>query len=133
MRRREIHLGTDYAARTGTPVLATAPGTVVRSELSSSYGNIIILNHGGTRRHVYTLYAYGSARLVHLGQHVNTGEQIMRSGNTGHSTGPHLHYKVIRTDIPVGGQGFIKILILDLDLRIYEQCYHHVKNITVTI
>lgn len=104
-----IHLGTDYAVRPGTPVHAAAPGVVVRSDFSASYGNVIIINHGPSNTgqgNVYSLYAHGSARLAHLGNRVNTGDIILSSGSTGHVTGPHLHYEIIRTTIAPGQPGF---------------------------
>ncbi|MCE2397079.1 M23 family metallopeptidase [Candidatus Poribacteria bacterium] len=94
------HGGTDYAVPVGTPVVATAPGTVARSYRSGSYGNVVIVNHGEAAQgsgNVYTLYAHGSSLQVQQGATVNTGDLLINSGNTGRSTGPHLHYEVIVT------------------------------------
>jgi murein DD-endopeptidase MepM/ murein hydrolase activator NlpD len=87
-----VHLGTDYRVNTGTEVHATSNGTVVRAEFSSSYGNVVIIDHGNN---VYSLYGHGSELMVENGDEVSTNQVIMLSGNTGHSTGPHLHYEVI--------------------------------------
>jgi murein DD-endopeptidase MepM/ murein hydrolase activator NlpD len=94
------HKGTDYPAPVGTPVFATAPGKVVLAGRSESLGNRVIINHGPSKdgeENIYTLYAHGSKILVKAGQNVNTGDEIMKSGNTGKSTGPHVHYEVIVT------------------------------------
>lgn len=100
-----IHGGTDYAAPIGTNVEATASGTVVRSYFSETYGNMVIIDHGPSATgngNVYTLYAHGSLRNVEVGEHVDTGESVMLSGNSGkNTTGPHVHYEVIvTTDSP---------------------------------
>jgi|GEM_PF-5763668 len=96
------HGGTDYSVPVGTDVQATAAGTVVRSWFSNSYGNVVVVDHGASAdnpgEHVYTLYAHGSERPVAQGTAVNAGDVVLRSGNTGNSTGPHLHYEVIRTE-----------------------------------
>ncbi|TCP25125.1 RHS repeat-associated protein [Tenacibaculum skagerrakense] len=92
------HGGTDYATPIGTPIKATANGEVARSSWSNSYGNVVILNHGESsiqNEQVFTLYGHGSERLVNKGDSVSIGDTIMSSGNTGNSTGPHLHYEVI--------------------------------------
>ena len=95
------HGGTDYAVQVGTPVLATADGVVSRSYFSNSYGNTVIINHGTSisneNMNVYTLYAHGKSRLVGNGEMVKMGQTILSSGNTGNTTGPHLHYEVIET------------------------------------
>lgn len=81
----------------GQPIYAVADGYVVTSErLSGSYGNYILIAHYNG---LYTLYAHGQdgSRTVSAGQTVKQGQQIMRVGNTGNSTGPHLHFEV-RTD-----------------------------------
>ena len=98
------HRGTDYAIPIGTPVRATADGVVSRAYLSKSYGNTVILNHGA-KGNIYTLYAHGSSLNVVSGQSVRVGDIIMMSGNTGLSSGPHLHYEVIRA-LSITSKGF---------------------------
>ena len=66
-------------------------GIVTTSMYSNSYGNMIIVNHGGG---VSTLYAHGSKILVQTGQVVKRGDIIMEAGSTGWSTGPHLHFEI---------------------------------------
>ncbi|MGQ0827629.1 MAG: peptidoglycan DD-metalloendopeptidase family protein [Bacteroidota bacterium] len=94
------HGGTDYGVPEGTRVVATASGTVERAYKSSTYGNAVIVNHGPSKRgkgNVYTLYGHGKSLNVKQGQKVKTGDLLLYSGNTGKSTGPHLHYEVIVT------------------------------------
>lgn len=88
---RKFHKGTDIPAPGGSPVLAAASGTVVQSYYSSSYGNYIVISHGGG---LMTAYAHLSARLASAGQTVSAGQQIGKVGSTGNSTGNHLHFEV---------------------------------------
>jgi len=88
---RSFHDGIDIAAWHGNPVRATADGTVTYSGVKSGYGNVVEIEHeyGYT-----TLYAHLSERLVKKGTRVNKGSAVGRVGNTGHSTGSHVHYEV---------------------------------------
>lgn len=95
---KRIHEGLDIAASTGTPVTASADGVVARVEYSPSYGKALVLDHGYGYR---TLYAHNSRILVKSGQRVTRGERISEVGNTGISTGPHLHYEVLLNGVPI--------------------------------
>jgi murein DD-endopeptidase MepM/ murein hydrolase activator NlpD len=86
-----MHEGQDISGPVGLPVMATAAGRVVEEEFSSSFGNYVVLAHGGGVR---TLYAHLSAFRCQLGRSVRRGEVIGLLGNTGRSTGPHVHYEV---------------------------------------
>jgi murein DD-endopeptidase MepM/ murein hydrolase activator NlpD len=88
------HMGTDYAAPTGTPVRAAGEGHVSFAGQRGGYGNAVMLAHGGN---VSTLYGHMSrfARNIHVGTHVNQGEVIGYVGMTGLATGPHLHYEYL--------------------------------------
>ncbi|MBD2343929.1 M23 family metallopeptidase [Anabaena subtropica] len=88
---RRFHAGTDLGAPTGTPVLAAARGQVTTSNWLGGYGLTVILNHGSAQQ---TLYGHLSELLVQPGQWVEPGTVIGRVGNTGNSTGPHLHFEV---------------------------------------
>lgn len=88
---RELHSGTDLGVPTGTPIVAAAAGTVVKSYMSSSYGNYTVIDHGGG---VITAYAHQSKRQVSVGDKVTAGQQIGLVGSTGNSTGSHLHFEV---------------------------------------
>ena len=85
------HSGTDIGMPTGAYIVAANDGIVTSSLYSNSYGNMIIINHGGG---LSTLYAHGSEILVQTGQVVKKGDIIMKAGSTGWSTGPHLHFEV---------------------------------------
>lgn len=85
------HKGIDVASGKGNPVIAAASGTVVKSYLSSSYGNYVVISHGGG---LMTAYAHMTKRMVSVGDTVAAGEQIGTVGSTGNSTGNHLHFEV---------------------------------------
>jgi murein DD-endopeptidase MepM/ murein hydrolase activator NlpD len=88
------HMGTDYAAPTGTPVHAAGDGRVSFAGTKGGYGNALIIAHGGE---VSTLYGHMSrfARNMHVGTHVQQGDVIGYVGMTGLATGPHLHYEFL--------------------------------------
>ena len=90
---RRFHNGIDLANRIGTPIRAAASGRVVHVESQiGNYGKFVIVRHPDGFQ---TLYAHMSAFLVREGQYVRRGQQLGRMGNTGRSTGPHLHFSVI--------------------------------------
>jgi len=87
-----MHPGIDLAGTYGTPIYATADGTVLRAGWNSGgYGNLVEIDHG---RGITTRYGHMSAILIHAGDHITRGQQIGRMGSTGRSTGNHLHYEV---------------------------------------
>jgi murein DD-endopeptidase MepM/ murein hydrolase activator NlpD len=85
------HEGIDLAAPYGTPVVAPAAGVVERVTVQTGYGNVLEIDHGNG---VETKYAHLSRIDVRVGQHVTRGQPIAAVGNSGLSTGPHLHYEV---------------------------------------
>lgn len=86
------HAGRDIACPVGTPIYAAASGTVIHiNDQADTYGNHIMIAHGNE---VYTLYAHCSELLVSVGDTVTQGQLIALSGNTGNTTGPHLHFEV---------------------------------------
>jgi len=92
------HEGIDMKAPTGTPVLAASDGEVIYAgDRVRGYGNMVVLQHAGD---LLTVYAHNSLLLVHVGDRVSTGQEISRVGDTGHSTGPHLHFEVRRRQEP---------------------------------
>ncbi|WP_448662433.1 M23 family metallopeptidase [Sphingomonas sp. CJ20] len=93
-----MHKGIDIAAAWGSPVFAATDGVVQFAGRSSGYGNFIKLSHGGG---FGTGYGHLSRILVRNGQHVRKGQQIGAIGNTGLSTGPHLHYELYRNGMAV--------------------------------
>ena len=100
-----FHEGLDVAALTGTPVRATADGTVTIARRNGTYGLFVEVKHGsyGYR----TRYAHNSKILVSVGQQVKKGDIIAHVGSTGKSTGPHLHYEVIVNGKPVNPRNFM--------------------------
>lgn len=88
---RRFHAGMDFTAKIGTPVYATGNGTVIWAEWKQGYGNCVMINHGYGYE---TLYAHLDSYDVKVGQQVTRGQKIAEVGNTGKSTGPHLHYEV---------------------------------------
>lgn len=101
---RRMHTGVDYAAPTGTPVKATADGTVVRAGVAGGYGNMVEVQHsdGTTSR-----YAHLHAFRTSVGQPVKQGQVIGLVGSTGMSTGPHLHFEIRKNGSPVDPLGMI--------------------------
>ena len=92
------HEGLDIAAQTGTPVVATADGVVIKAGFGTGYGNMVEIHHGYGMK---TIYAHNSRLNVKAGQRVRRGEVIAYAGDSGSSTGPHLHYEVRLNGLPV--------------------------------
>jgi len=86
----KFHAGIDYKIPTGTPVKASEAGKIIYASVKSNYGNCIIIEH---TENLFTLYGHLSKINVSLGQEVNKGDIIGLSGNTGLSTGSHLHFE----------------------------------------
>jgi murein DD-endopeptidase MepM/ murein hydrolase activator NlpD len=86
-----LHEGLDFTADLGSPVLATAPGRVVRADRSGAYGLMVELDHGNG---YVTRYAHLRKLLVAQGNSVERGQSVGELGNTGRSTGAHLHYEI---------------------------------------
>ncbi len=99
------HDGKDYAVPINTPVKAAAGGTVVHVGRSGGYGNTVIIEH---QRGMQTLYAHLNSYNVRQGQYVNRGQVIAYSGNTGRSTGPHLHFEVRVNGRPVNPANYLR-------------------------
>ena len=104
-RSRGFHSGIDLAAKTGTSVYAAAGGTVELASWYYGYGNCIVINHGNG---VKTRYAHLSAYKVSVGTTVSRGQLIALSGNTGNSTGPHLHFEVIVNGVTKNPVNYLK-------------------------
>ena len=91
MRWGRMHEGIDIAVPTGTPVVAVAAGTVIYAGVLGGYGNLVVVDHGNG---LATAYAHNSAYAATVGQVVAQGTVIAYSGNTGNSSGPHVHFEV---------------------------------------
>ena len=96
--QREFHRGIDISAPVGTPIVAPADGIVVSKTRQPGYGLMLVINHGYG---IITRYGHLDKAYVEPGQKVKRGERIAAVGATGRTTGPHLHYEVIRNRIPV--------------------------------
>ncbi|MEK7708617.1 MAG: M23 family metallopeptidase [Pseudomonadota bacterium] len=103
--KRAFHEGVDFSAEIGTPIKAAAGGVVVFSDRHPEYGNMIEIDHGDS---LVSRYAHASKRLVELGQVVLQGQKIAEVGNTGRSTGAHLHFEIRHRDKPLNPSKFLK-------------------------
>ena len=102
--RREFHKGFDIANRKGTPIIATANGTVTFAGLKGSLGNVVVIDHG---HGMVTRYAHTDKTLVKHNDKVKRGDTIALIGNSGRSTGPHVHYEVHLNGIPINPEKYI--------------------------
>ncbi|MDF1607488.1 M23 family metallopeptidase [Hoeflea sp. YIM 152468] len=103
--RLAFHSGIDFRAPTGTPIFSTGTGIVIHAGRNGGYGKMIEIDHGNG---LTTRYAHLSAIEVREGDHVIMGARIGKSGSTGRSTGPHLHYEVRRNGTPIDAMRFLK-------------------------
>ena len=103
-RRVSRHTGLDIAASTGTKIKAAAGGTVTFSGYKGSFGYMVVINHGNG---VETYYAHCSKLYVKAGQQVNQGDRIAAVGNTGNSTGPHLHLEIRINGVAYNPQNYL--------------------------
>jgi murein DD-endopeptidase MepM/ murein hydrolase activator NlpD len=101
---REFHRGVDVAGKLGTPVIAPADGVIVETGPDKDFGEIVRMDHGFGFN---TFYGHLSEILVKKGQRVHRGEVIAKVGNTGRTTGPHLHYELYADGIPVNPTRYI--------------------------
>lgn len=90
-RGKSIHKGIDLAAPTGTPIEAALTGVISYSGVAKGYGKVIIIDHDNGMQ---TVYAHCNKLYVETGENINRGQLIAEVGNTGDSTGPHLHFEL---------------------------------------
>ena len=102
--RAALHTGLDVPAETGTPILAAAGGLVVTTEPHAAYGNLVEIDHGNG---LLTRYAHNSKVLVKTGDLVKRGQAVAQVGNSGRSTGPHLHFEVLVEGVPQNPARFL--------------------------
>lgn len=103
--RRALHEGVDFAGPIGTPIRAPADGTVVFSGVQRGYGRLVKIRHANGFE---TVYAHLSRSRVRVGDTVKRGEIVANLGNTGRSTGPHLHYEIRYNGKPINPAKFIE-------------------------
>lgn len=89
-----FHTGVDFAVPVGTDILAVADGLITKANWGKSYGIQIVQEVGLHSKKQYCIYAHLSETLVEVGDKVKKGQVIGKSGNTGNSTGPHLHFEL---------------------------------------
>ncbi len=102
--RMTWHRGLDISTNVGTPVVAPADGVVTYAGRKVDFGNIVTIDHGYGYK---TRYGHNSKLLARQGQRVKRGQVIAFVGNTGRSTGPHLHYEVLRNGVPVNPVDYV--------------------------
>lgn len=102
--RSALHTGLDFQADPGTPIYAAAGGVVVVQEYHAAYGNMIEVDHGND---LITRYAHASRVFVKKGDLIKRGQKLAEVGNTGRSTGPHLHFEVLVQGIPQDPHKFL--------------------------
>lgn len=103
---KKLHEGIDIATRSGNPVIATADGTVLFAGVRAGYGKLVIIDHGFG---ITTRYGHLSSIETTAGEVVRRGTLVGRVGNTGRSTGPHLHYEVRVDGAPVDPYRYILV------------------------
>jgi murein DD-endopeptidase MepM/ murein hydrolase activator NlpD len=107
---RAHHMGIDFSARIGDPVLAAAGGVVSFAGVKNGYGNVVEVDHGNGYS---TLYGHNSRLVVRVGDIVRAGQQLAKAGSTGRSTGPHVHFEVHVNGRPVNPRPFLDKVSLD--------------------
>ncbi len=119
---RIFHDGMDFSCDIGTPVYATADGVVKNARWERGYGYIVTIDHGYGYE---TRYAHLKSFNVKRGQKVVRGETIALSGNTGRSSGPHVHYEVLQRGRPVNPANYY---FMDLDADQYDEMIRMANN-----
>lgn len=107
--QKAFHEGLDFLASEGTPIVAVAGGIVSISGHYTEYGNMVEITHGGG---LATRYAHASRLAVRVGQRVSKGQKIAEVGNTGRSTGAHLHYEIRLNSVALDPKKYLSSPIL---------------------
>lgn len=126
-RRILRHDGIDFSGPIGTEIVATGNGVIVVDKARTGYGNQVMIDHGFGYK---TRYAHLSKILVVPGQEVKRGQKIGLMGNTGRSTGPHLHYEVIHRGVPVDP---ISYFARDMSSDEFKKILEQAREITYEI
>ena len=124
----KLHTGTDFAAKEGTPILASGSGTITRAKWCGGGGNCIKIKHNSTYQTIYA-HMKSFAKGIKVGKKVKQGQIIGYVGSTGMSTGPHLHYEVIVNNKKVNSQK-LKLpsgkILKDEERKLFE--IHRIKT-----
>jgi murein DD-endopeptidase MepM/ murein hydrolase activator NlpD len=102
--KRQFHAGLDISNRRGTPIKAPAEGVVTFAGREGGFGRMLVLNHG---HGIVTRYGHLNKFHVKVGQKVTRGQVVANLGNSGRSTGPHLHYEVLLSGVPTNPRYYI--------------------------
>lgn len=102
----EGHKGLDFRGEIGSPIKSTAKGKVIFAGVKGGYGKCVIVQH---ENNLQTLYAHLSAIDVKEGEKVALGDRVGKLGNTGRSTGPHLHYEIIQNNEKINPENFLNL------------------------
>lgn len=128
LKTMRAHLGTDFAAPTGTPVRALADGVVSVAGWQNGYGNVVFVRHANDTE---TVYAHMSRLLTHKGQRVGQGETLGLVGSTGWATGPHLHLEVrvkgVQRDPMAMARSSESVPVAAADLPVFRQAAQDVR------
>jgi murein DD-endopeptidase MepM/ murein hydrolase activator NlpD len=100
----ERHPGIDFAVKEGTNVSATAAGIVISAGWDDNLGNLVVIDH---ENGYITMYGHNQKILVKKGDRILKGDIVALSGNTGHSTAPHLHYEIVKDNRPIDPTPFL--------------------------
>jgi len=112
--KQAMHRGIDVAGKEGAKIIATANGVVTWAEERSGYGNLIEIEHGNG---LITRYGHCQSIDVEVGQQIQQGESLGTIGSTGRSTGPHIHYEVIKNGIKINPMKYVQRSRLALNLN----------------
>ncbi len=102
---KKLHTGVDINGASGAPIVASGAGTVILAQTYGGYGRAVVIDHGGG---LTTLYAHQSQMAVSVGEEVSRGEVIGYVGCSGSCTGPHLHFEVRVSGVPVDPLGYLR-------------------------
>ncbi len=105
-KKKGFHTGIDFRGKRGEKIYATADGVVKKAFRNGGYGNYVLINHNNGYS---TIYAHMQAYLVHKGDTIKRGQIVGLVGNTGRSTGPHLHYEICLDKKPINPYNFMKV------------------------
>ncbi len=103
--KRSFHKGIDFAAPSGSDVLAAADGLVIKSSRRAGYGMLVEIEHGNG---YITRYAHNKSSAVKSGDHVKQGQKIASVGSTGNSTGPHVHFEILQDGNSINPYTYVK-------------------------
>ncbi len=101
----ELHQGVDFAGPSGSNVMAVAGGIVTRARRNGDYGKLVEIDHGNG---YMSRYAHNEVLLVKAGEVVRRGHVIAKLGNTGRSTGPHVHFEILKDGVQIDPMKFVK-------------------------